>query len=272
MSGMLRRLSVATVAVLACVAMPAVALAAAPSNDIFAGATAASVGFSEVLDTSEATTDADDAQLNESCGAPVTDASVWYTIEGANAGVLVDVSGSNYSAGVLVGVGSQGNLVTVACGPGGTAFFAESGTTYYVLAIDDQNDGGGNGGNLSIAFGELPPPPTIDFTVNRTGQVNTRTGVATISGTFSCQNSDFVEIGVDARQNVGRFVVRGFGSFFDSGTCDGTSHSWSADIYPENGKFAGGKTLTANFSFGCGLFECTGTYVEQTVMLRGGKR
>jgi hypothetical protein len=272
MSGILRRVSVATVAVLACAAMPAVALAAAPSNDSFAGATIASVGFSEVLDTSEATTDADDTQVNESCGAPVTDASVWYAIDGTGAGVLVDVSGSDYSAGVLVGVGSQGSLQTVACGPGGTAFFGEAGTTYYVLAFDDQYDGGGNGGNLSIAFGELPPPPTLEFTVDPTGQVNTRTGVATISGTFSCQDSDFIEIGVDARQNIGRFVVRGFGGFSDSGTCDGTSHSWSADIYPENGKFAGGKTLTASFSFGCGLFECNGTYVEQTVMLRGGKR
>jgi hypothetical protein len=271
MTGMLRRLSVATVAVLACVAMPAVALAAAPSNDTFSGATVVSSGFSEVLDTSGATTDADDTQLNESCGAPVTDASVWYAIDGTGAGVLVDVSKSDYSAGVLVGVGSQGNLQTVACAPGGVAFFAESGTTYYILAIDDQYDGAGNGGSLSISFGEAPPPPTVDFTVDRTGQVNTRTGVATISGTFTCQNSDFIEIDVDARQSVGRFVVHGFGGFFDFGTCDGTTHSWSADIYPDNGKFAGGKTLTANFSFGCGLLECNGTYIEQTVILRGGK-
>lgn len=272
MNGMLRRLSVATVAVLACVAMPAVALAAAPSNDTFANATVVSAGFSEVLDTSEATTDADDLQLNESCGAPVTDASVWYRIDGADAGVLVDVSASDYSAGVLVGVGTQGNLQTVACAPGGVAFYASSGTTYYVLAIDDQFDGAGNGGSLSISFGAAPPPPTVDFTVNPTGRVDTRTGVATISGTFTCSNSDFIDIGVDARQSVGRFVVRGFGEFFDFGTCDGTTHTWSTDIYPDNGRFAGGKTLTANFSFGCGLLECNGTYVEQTVMLRGGKK
>ena len=272
MSGTLRRLTVATVAVLACVATPAVALAAAPSNDTFPTATAVTVGFSEVLDTSQATTDADDAQLNSSCGAPATDASVWYKIDGADAGVLVDVSGSNYSAGVLVGEGTQGNLQTVACAPGGVAFFASSGTTYYILAIDDQNDGAGNGGSLSISFGAAPPPPTIDFTVNRTGTVNTRTGVATISGTVTCANSDFIDISVDARQSVGRFVVRGFGEYFDFGTCDGTSHAWSADVYPDNGKFAGGRTLTANFSFGCGLLDCTGTYVEQTVMLRGGRK
>jgi hypothetical protein len=272
MRSILRRPSVATMALIACVATPAVVLAAAPSNDTFAGATVAGVSFEEVLDTTEATTDADDVQLNESCGAPATDASVWYSLEGTGAGVLVDVSGSDYTAGVLVGVGSQGNLQTVACGPGGTAFFAEAGTRYYVLAIDDQGDGSGNGGNLSISFGELPPPPTVDFNVDPTGRVDTRTGVATVTGTFSCENSDFIEIDVEARQNVGRFTVHGFGGFFEFGTCDGTTHTWSADIYPDNGKFAGGKTLTANFSFGCGLFECNGTYVEQTVMLRGGRR
>ena len=92
-----------------------VALAAPPSNDTFTNATLVTVGFSEVLDTTEATTDGDDAQLNASCGAPATDASVWYALEGSDTGVIVDVSQSNYSAGILVGVGSQGNLQTVAC-------------------------------------------------------------------------------------------------------------------------------------------------------------
>jgi hypothetical protein len=39
------------------------AFAAAPGNDTIGGATAASIGFSQVLDTTQATTDADDAQL-----------------------------------------------------------------------------------------------------------------------------------------------------------------------------------------------------------------
>ena len=50
------------------------ALAAPPSNDTFGGATVAAIGFGEVLDTSDATTDSDDAQLNVSCDAPATDA------------------------------------------------------------------------------------------------------------------------------------------------------------------------------------------------------
>ena len=117
------------------------ALAAPPSNDTFTGATSATVGFGEVLDTTDATTDADDAQLNADCGAPATDASVWYVIEGADVGVAVDVSQSDYSAGVLVGVGTQETSRPSRAVPGTVAFFAEAGTTYYVLAFDDQEDG-----------------------------------------------------------------------------------------------------------------------------------
>src|SRR5687767_8889813 len=112
------------------------ALAAPPANDTFTGATLVSVGFSEVLDTTEATTDSDDAQLNTICGAPATDASVWYALEGTDIGVIVDVSQSDYSAGVAVGVGTQGNLQLVTCGPGAVVFFAAAGETYYVLAFD----------------------------------------------------------------------------------------------------------------------------------------
>lgn len=247
------------------------ALAVVPSNDTFAGATAATLGFSEQLDTTEATTDADDAQLNESCGAPATDASVWYAFAGTDTGVVVDVSQSDYSAGVLVGTGTQGNLITEACGPGTVGFFASAGTTYYVLAIDDQLDGGGNGGSLSISFNEAPPPPTVDITLDRFGKVNARTGVATISGTYTCTDGDFIEVFVDARQVVGRFAVVGFGGFFDVGTCDGGPHTWSAEVFPENGRFAGGKTMTVAFAFSCGAFECTEGFAEQTVRLRGGK-
>src|ERR1041385_4939969 len=75
------------------------ALAAPPTNDTFGGATLATIGFSEVIDTTEATTDADDSQLNSSCGAPATDASVWYSIDGTDSGVVIDVSQSNYTAG-----------------------------------------------------------------------------------------------------------------------------------------------------------------------------
>jgi Family of unknown function (DUF6299) len=252
------------------IAAPA-ALAVPPANDTFSGATLVTLGFSEVLDTTEATTDADDAQLNASCGAPATDASVWYAIEGSDTGVVVDVSGSDYSAGVLVGVGSQGNLDLVTCGPGTVGFFASAGTTYYVLAIDDQEDGGGNGGSLSISFDEAPPPPTVDITVDPFGRFNPRTGTATISGTYTCSGGEFIDVFVEARQRVGRFVIAGFGGFFDFDTCDGEPHTWSAEVFPDNGLFKGGRAMTVAFAFSCGPFECVEGFAEQTVKLRGKK-
>src|ERR1043165_6311710 len=64
-----------------------------------------------------------------------------------------------------VGVGNEGSLQTVACGPGAVAFFGAAETTYYSLVIDDQNDGDGSGGSLSGPFVDawqgsrrLPPP------------------------------------------------------------------------------------------------------------------
>lgn len=248
------------------------ALAAVPTNDTAGGATAAVTGFSEVLSTTEATTDADDTQLNGSCGAPATDASVWYTFTSpAGGGVIVDVSQSDYSAGVIVGVGAPGALETIACGPGTVGFAAEAGTTYYVLAIDDQQDGAGNGGNLHIAFIEAPPAPTAEVTINRTAKVDPRSGTATFTGTYTCTNGDFIDVMGNVKQSVGRFAVLGYFEIFETGTCDGTAHSWSAVAYPENGKFAGGKAATVTIAFACGAFDCAEGYTERTVMLRGGK-
>ncbi len=269
MQTIMKLLAVLALALSALGASAPVALAVPPINDTFPNAMPVTAGFSEVLDTTEATTDNDDFQLNQSCGAPATDASVWYTLEGSGTTIVVDVSQSNYSAGVLVGVGSRGELQTVACGPGTVAFFAEAGTTYYVLAIDDQFDGEGNGGLLTISFNEVAAP-TVAITVNRFGRVNTRTGVATISGTYTCTNGDFIDVFGEARQTVGRIAtIFGTFGFFDVGTCDGEPHSWSADIVPQSGQFRG-KTMTVTFAFSCGPFQCADGFVQRTVQLRGG--
>ena len=249
------------------------ALAAAPGNDIISGATTvSSLPFNDSINTTEATTDADDVQLNTFCGAPATDASVWYAVQGHDSTIVADVSGSDYSAGVLVGIGTPGALDIITCGPGAVAFYAFAGTTYYVLAIDDQLNGDGlNGGTLNLSMYEIVSPTIDRFTVNKYGTVNTKTGVATISGTYSCRHADFIDVTVDARQPVGRFAILGSGEFFDFSTCDGTAHTWSAQVYPTNGKFAGGKTMTVNFATSCGPLDCAFGYAEQKVQLRGGK-
>ena len=252
---------------LSLIAVP-VALAAAPSNDVFSGATAiSSLPFSDTLDTTEATTDADDAQANASCGAPATDASVWYVWKGDGMSVEVDVSGSDYSTGVLVATGTEGNLSTIACGPGAVAFSTESGTTYYVLVFDDQEDGSGNGGQLSILVSEFVPASVDAITVNPIARFH-KDGSATVSGTVTCNGSvQFAEIDLSMTQTVGRAKVNGFGSTNDV-TCDGTSQRWSLVVSGETGLFRGGKAKVSVDAFVCDAFNCTDSFIDATVSLK----
>ncbi len=194
---------------------------------------------------------------------------MWYSFTSlVDAQVSVFVSASSYTAAVLVGVGTQGSLEAVGCGFGVT-FLADAGTTYYVLAVDPQLDGGGNGGTLRITFSGAPRP-TGDVTVDPVGRFNARTGIATITGTYTCTSGDSAFVSGFLQQKRGRFTVDGSFNFLDVGTCDGTPRHWSIDVVPENGRFKGGKALATAFVTVCGPLECFGDLVEQTVKLRGG--
>ena len=245
--------------------------AAPPSNDTFVGAVPATIGFSEERDTSEAATDADDAQLDATCGAPATDASVWYSFTPtADTEVVVDVSQSTYTATVLIGVGTPGNLLTFACGPSTVGFSATAGTTYYVLVVDDQLDGGGNGGTLRISIDEPPPPTTVDIAVDPVAGFDSRTGAATFTGTYTCSNGDAVQALGQVEQAAGRSTVDATFSFSDAGTCDGTARTWSALAVPSDGGFIGGRATTLTLALTCGDIECATDVEARTVMLRGG--
>jgi Family of unknown function (DUF6299) len=247
------------------------AIAAAPSNDTSSGALPINaLPYVASVDTTQATTDADDAAANANCGAPATDASVWYkvTLDTAT-DILVDVSGSDYSAGVIVSAGTISNVIT--CGPQIVEFFADAGTDYYLLIFDDQLDGSGNGGTLSLNVDVTPPPPDVTLTVNRAGGFNAKDGTAIVSGTASCTGDhvDFFEVDGNMRQNVGRFAITG--SFFAELVCDGATHDWSAIVYPDNGKFGGGRAQVGAFAFACNIVTCGEADAFQTVTLKGKK-
>ena len=213
-------------------AEPAV-LAAPPANDLRSGATPVTAGFNELLDTSEATTDADDAFLNSvGCNFPATDASVWYQFVGTGETFRIEVFQSSYSASVLI---DYGDFKTFACGIGGIDFTTIPGHTYYMMALDDQRDGGGNGGTLNISINLAPPPPPppgVTLSVDRFGTLNARTAVATISGTYSCEDADRLIINPNVWQDIGVFFAMGYNDIQFEGTCDGNPHTWSADMYP----------------------------------------
>jgi hypothetical protein len=244
-------------------------LAAPTRNDTYADRTViASLPFSQSLDTRRATTDADDDEINEQCGAPATDASVWYELSVTSSTfVSVDVSASNYTAGVAVATGSPGAFSVVTCGPGAVAFEASGGETYAILAFDDQGDGGGNGGTLNIVVDEAPPPPAIDVTVNSTGTF-TASGSATVSGTVVCDESaDFAFINVQLRQRAGRVFIDGSG-----GTdvfCDGTVQPWTVEV-SGNGLYKGGSATATVFAIACNASGCSQDSEERSIKLQGG--
>jgi hypothetical protein len=242
------------------------AWAAAPGNDTQAGATLiGALPFADTVDTSEATTDAQDAALNADCGAPVTNGSVWYsyTAPAGVDGIVVDVSASNFSAGALIAASDgSGGWYVVACGPGATGSYVYEGGEYAILAFSDTP--GVTGGTLQLTV-EQASVPTVDLTVNPRGKVD-RYGNAVLSGTVRCSGGDFLEIGTSLKQPVGRFAVQGDG-WVSGPACDGALHSWSAVVVPYNGKFAGGKAASFTWAFSCGEVFCGDSYVEQTVRL-----
>ena len=245
---------------------PSVALAAgAPPNDTVGGATViSSLPFNDAVDVTHATTDSNDAQLNAQCGAPATDNSIWYkyTATGNEGGVVVDVSQSDFSSGVIIAEGGPGNWSVDSCGPGATGTPVFAGVTYYILAFNDTP--GQTGGFIRINV-QAQPLPTLSLTVNRTGKVD-KFGNATVGGTATCTNANGVQIQVSLTQAVGRFSIQGAG-FSGVTTCDGTAQPWSAQVAPSNGKFAGGKSASLTFAFSCGNFFCSDTFSTNAVKL-----
>lgn len=250
-------------------AVTAPAIAAPPSNDTFEGATTASIGFSETIDTTEATTDATDEETTVSCDPGFMAATVWYSYTaGSEAAATVDLSGSDYSAGAIVVTGEPGNFSFVECGPVTFTFPVTSGETYHIVVFDDGSDGNpANGGLLSFALLEGQGPPTFELDFDPTGHF-TKSGTAIVTGTFTCEGATFeTQIFGFMQQSVGRFAVNGDFVVFDP-PCDGTAQPFEAEIVPENGKFKGGTANITATASGCNDFFCNGVEVQDTVKLK----
>jgi hypothetical protein len=242
--------------------------AVAPSNDTIAGATVVpALPFSDTVDTTAATTDADDAQLGASdgpdCAFGSAPNSVWYKFTAGTEGKLA-LEASGYVVGLVIATGSPGALTTSSCGLFSAQTPTVPGTTYYVLAFDVFGEGGGT---LDINFLVPPPPPTL--TVTAIGGTVNRAGAATINFAYTCTNASTIDAFVQVTQAVGRFSISGFDFLFSDATCDGTQHIWSTTIFPQNGKFSGGRAELFSSIEVCGSFECTSApELTQSIQLR----
>lgn len=263
-AGRVLALTAATAGMVVLGALPA--SAAPPSHDTIAGAKVIStVPFSETVDTTEATTDEQDATINANCGAPVTNGSVWYSLTASAAAYLVDVSQSNFSAGVIVATGTPGSLELVTCGPGSVAFESTPGTTYYLLAFSDIAEV--VGGQLSISVTETAPRPKVSMTINEVGKVNTRTGAATVSGTYTCEGQAEFTV-LQGRLSQKQRDIHVVGSFEQLDLPCGGTFKWKADITPESGKFKRGLAASMSLMAGCNRLGCNIYETLDVVRLR----
>lgn len=246
------------------------AYAAAPGNDTYGGSIALPGAPSTVsADTTQATTDADDTALNATCGAPATDASVWYSFTPAADGDYVVGLDADYSAGVIVASGSPGAWNMESCGPGATEFHGTAGTTYSVLVFDDQGDGGGNGGHVNVSVDNAPPAPEINVAVDPKATF-TKDGNLLLTGSASCTGGSYAEVDGTVTQRVGRVKIQGDG--YVELTCDGTTQPFSMVVTSYNGLFKGGKAASVSFGYACDAFSCGDSYTEQTIMVSGGTK
>jgi hypothetical protein len=223
------------------------AWSAPPGNDTYAGATPVTLPYvSGPVDTTEATLDQDDIEVEAACGIPpdfFTPAnSVWYTFTAtSDAVVAIDTSQSDYAILGAVVTGSPGSFTAVSCFLGGASFDVQAGQSYHAVFYGAY----GVGGTLEFSLTPGQPPSAV---VNIDKATFTpKTGLATVSGRASCTDGASGDISGTLSQTVGRFqTIRG--DFFVSLVCDGSTRAWSAQVRPYSGKFGGGRA-TVDYSY-----------------------
>ena len=263
------RLAVAIVAAAALVPLTAtVASAAPPANDKPEGAITLTLGDTIQEDTTKATTGSLDAKVNQFCGAPYTNASVWFTYTPTTSGgFILDSSASDFSTGLMAFRGAPTGRSLRACGPDSIAFKAMAGTTYTIMAFSPTPQ---NGGNLQLSLEEAPPAPTVDVTVNPTGRAFPN-GNALVGGTYACTNADYIDIYGELLQIWQRVKITGFFDRFVEGTCDGETHAWQRIVTSDNGLFAGGEATVSATGQACGVLECKNSRLDDvTITLKEG--
>lgn len=236
----------------------------APANDTIGGATPIpSLPFTDVVDTLRATTDADDEQVNRSCGLPSTENSVWYSFTAgpADTSVLFGTPDSTYHADVIVATGSPGALTTLGCGSFGVIAPTTPGTTYYVLVSSPSLSGGGR---LVLKVIPTPPPAAIRVHVKGAGTVDGQ-GVVHLSGKYRCSNAESAAISGDARRRkrLGFFSIP-----FDDITCDGHSHRWRRAVHDDRDlRFRPGYVRVQAFGQACNPAGCDFSFHDKVVKL-----
>jgi hypothetical protein len=227
------------------------ASAAPPGNDEPQGAIALHLGDRVEQDTTEATTTAQDAALNQNCGAPATNASVWYSYSpDQDRNVVLDMTASDYSGGMLVFRGNPTVDSLVTCGQGQVGLRARAGKRYSIMVISDTDV---MGGQLSLSLKKAPPPPRVHVSLAGRG-VAYRGGAARLHGTYSCKHGTSAFLDVRLLQRAGRLKIGA-----ERGReirCNGSRRHWSVRLVSPTGTYARGPAVAHARIDACGAFSC----------------
>jgi hypothetical protein len=153
---------------------------------------------------------------------------------------------------------------TINCTPASGSFFSVGDTTVSCTATDAS----GNVASGSFTVHVLPPLQ-LGLVTDGNGNVSSKTGVATVSGTVSCSRAISVAVsGSLAQLFANRVTISG--SFSTYINCTAPSVQWSASASGLNGRFAAGKANITVDAYGCEL-SCHSTHTTAAIKLIGGK-
>lgn len=236
-----------TVIVLGVGVLPAAA--APPPNDNEGGAIEfGTLPFTHTMDTSEAT-----ASGPRFCP---TRASVFYAFtSNVTERVQVDTIGSDYDTTLAVyRRTNSGEVRAVKCNDdrfglaSGVRFRAAAGRTYFLMVGQCCSNVGGGGGQLVLTATEVADVP-LTFSVDVTGgTADASTGLATVTGTVSCNERSLVAREMTLRQvRNGFFVARG-GFFIGVACTPGGPIDWSVEVDTDTGiAFGTGAAVVRTF-------------------------
>jgi hypothetical protein len=178
----------------------------------------------------------------------------------------------------VIATGSEGAVVSYAvsatdnidpdpdltCGPRSESTFRLGATTVTCTAIDSS----GNTETASFTITVLTPLD-IGLVTDSRGSVTPKTGVASVSGSVTCNRVTNVWISGDLKQTVNsRAQVEG--SFFAGFECFPPVTSWHATVTPATGRFIAGTAVATAAAVSCDQYgSCDSAQVGRTIRLIG---
>ncbi len=153
---------------------------------------------------------------------------------------------------------------TVTCEPPSGSTFPIGATTVTCTATD-------SAGNTAVASFTVTVlvPFDLGLVLSSSGGVDTRTGVATVRGTVTCNREAHGYVSGELSQVVARRAqVDGF--FFAEFDCSPPSATWVAAATPTTGRYIAGKATASASASACdAIISCDGDQGTRIVTLRG---